>query len=162
VTTKKRGSGTSVTKASEDPLFQAQDLMYDAFEASGAQRATLARQALTISADCADAYLLLAEEATSSLEEKRQLLEQGVAAGERALGPRVFKKGVGEFWAIFETRPYMRARAALAEALWALDRREEALGRVLRGARSPSLGFMKRTSARLLSSQKLFSRRRER
>jgi tetratricopeptide (TPR) repeat protein len=75
----------------------------------------------------ADAYLLLADETTSNLEEKRELLEQGVAAGERGLGPRPFKEGVGDFWAIFETRPYMRARAALAETLWALDRREEAV-----------------------------------
>src|SRR6266567_2525648 len=33
----------------------------------------------------------------------------------------------GHFWGILETRPYMRARAALAETLWALDRREEAV-----------------------------------
>jgi tetratricopeptide (TPR) repeat protein len=101
--------------------------MYDAFEARGPRRATLARQALAISPDCADAYLLLAEETASSDEEARKLLEEGVAAAERALGPKPFKERVGDFWAVFETRPYMRARAALAETLWALDRREEAV-----------------------------------
>jgi tetratricopeptide (TPR) repeat protein len=113
--------------ASDEALFQAQDLMYEAFEAKGARRAALARQALTISPDCADAYLLLAEETASSAEEARELLEQGVAAGERALGPEPFAEDVGHFWGILETRPYMRARAALAETLWALDRREEAV-----------------------------------
>jgi tetratricopeptide (TPR) repeat protein len=113
--------------ASDEALFRAQDLMYEAFDAEGAPRAALAREALTISPDCADAYLLLAEETASSLEEARELLEQGVAAGERALGPEPFEEDVGYFWGILETRPYMRARAALAETLWALDRREEAV-----------------------------------
>jgi tetratricopeptide (TPR) repeat protein len=113
--------------ASDATLFEAQELMYEAFDASGPRRAALARQALAISPDCADAYLLLAEETASSAQEARELLEQGVAAGERALGPEAFEEDVGDFWGILETRPYMRARAALAETLWALDRREEAV-----------------------------------
>src|SRR6267142_5072733 len=111
----------------DDALFEAQDLMYDAFEAKGAKRAALARQALALSPDCADAYLLLAEETASSVEEARALLERGVAAGERALGPEPFEDDVGFFWGLFETRPYMRARAALAGTLWTLGRREEAV-----------------------------------
>ncbi len=113
--------------ASDEALFRAQDLMYAAFEAQGARRVALAREALAISPDCADAYLLLAEETASSLEEARELLEQGVAAGERAFGPQPFEEDAGHFWGILETRPYMRARAALAETLWALDRRAEAV-----------------------------------
>jgi len=113
--------------AADETLFEAQDLIYEAFEARGPHRAALARQALTISPDCADAYLLLAEETASSAEEARELLEQGVAAGERALGPQPFDEDVGYFWGILETRPYMRARAALATTLWALGRREEAV-----------------------------------
>jgi tetratricopeptide (TPR) repeat protein len=113
--------------ASDEALFHAQDLMYEAFEAQGARRVALAREALAISPDCADAYLLLAEETASSAEEARELLEQGVAAGERALGPGPFEEDVGHFWGILETRPYMRARAALAETLWTLNKREEAV-----------------------------------
>lgn len=113
--------------ASDEALLRAQILMYEAFETRGARRAMLARQALAISPDCADAYLLLAEDSASTREEARELLEQGVAAGERALGPQPFEQDVGTFWGILETRPYMRARAALAETLWALDRREEAV-----------------------------------
>ena len=113
--------------ASDGELFEAQDLMYAAFEAKGARRAALARQALTISSDCADAYLLLAEETAANVEEARELLEQGVAAGERALGPEPFVEDAGHFWGILETRPYMRARAALAVTLWAVGRREDAV-----------------------------------
>src|SRR6266542_6535579 len=62
--------------AADKALFQAQDLMYEAFEAQGARRVALAREALAISPDCADAYLLLAEETASSAEEARELLER--------------------------------------------------------------------------------------
>ncbi len=109
------------------PLEQAQDLMYEAWEATGKRRAELARQALAISSDCADAYVLLAEETAHSLEEAKDLYEQGVKAGERALGPEAFKEDVGHFWGILETRPYMRARAGLAQCLWLLGEKQQAI-----------------------------------
>jgi tetratricopeptide (TPR) repeat protein len=112
---------------SDEALLRAQSLMYEAFEAPFSQGVALAHEALAISPDCADAYLLLAEEAAKSTEEAYELLEHAVAAGERALGPEPFEEDVGHFWGLIETRPYMRARAALAEALWALGRREEAI-----------------------------------
>jgi tetratricopeptide (TPR) repeat protein len=115
------------TLAPNEARFYAQDLMFEAFDAQGARRVALAREALAISPDCADAYLLLAEEAAADPEEARELLEQGVAAGERALGPEPFEEDAGYFWGLIETRPYMRARAALAETLWALGRHEEAV-----------------------------------
>jgi tetratricopeptide (TPR) repeat protein len=108
------------------PRYRAEDLVYEAWEAAGERRVALAREALALWPDCADAYVLLAQ-AASSLEGARELLERGVAAGERALGRRVFREEVGDFWLIFETRPYMRARAALAVTLWRLGRREEAV-----------------------------------
>lgn len=106
----------------------AQQVMYDAWEAPTRQRAVaLARKALTISADCSDAYNLLAEETAKSLEEVLDLYRKGVEAGERALGKKAFKEDVGYFWGILETRPYMRARAGLAQSLWEAGQREEAV-----------------------------------
>ncbi len=64
------------------PRDRAEDLVYEAWEAAGPQRAVLAREALALWPDCADGYVLLAQ-AASSLEEARELLERGVAAGER-------------------------------------------------------------------------------
>lgn len=109
------------------PEYEAEDLIWEAWQETGARRAQLARQALALWPDCADAYVLLAQQTGSSLEQKRELLECGVAAGERALGQRVFQEEVGDFWLIFETRPYMRARSALAATLWQLGRRKEAV-----------------------------------
>jgi len=108
------------------PLEKAQDLIYTAFEARGRRRVQLARRALELSADCADAYVVLAEESRSP-DEARALYEKGVAAGERALGPQVFAEEAGHFWGIVTTRPYMRARFGLAQCLEALDRRDEAI-----------------------------------
>lgn len=47
----------------ETPLEQAQELVYEAWDATGKRRVDLARLALEISPDCADAYLVLAEAA---------------------------------------------------------------------------------------------------
>jgi tetratricopeptide (TPR) repeat protein len=110
------------------PLKEAQDLIYDAWEVTDPKpRVALVRKALEISPDCADAYVLLAEETASSLTEALNLYRQGLEAGERALGKDVFEEDVGHFWGILETRPYMRARAGLAECLWASGKHDEAI-----------------------------------
>lgn len=109
-------------------LQEAQDLMYRAWETRGRQaRLALAKRALQTSPLCADAYVLLAEEGARSVEEAKDLYARGVEAGELALGPKAFKEDVGLFWGFLETRPYMRARAGLAQALWALGDRDEAV-----------------------------------
>lgn len=100
-------------------LEQAQDRMYEAWEARNRKACVrLAREALAISPDCADAYVLLAEETARTSDEALKLYEEGTRAGERALGPEAFAEGAGNFWGILETRPYMRARAGVAECLW--------------------------------------------
>ena len=108
-------------------LDRAQDIMYDAWDSSGKRRVDLARKALKVSEDCADAYVLLAEETARSPQEAKTLYEQGLKAGERALGEEVFQEEVGHFWGILETRPYMRARLGLAQCLWSFGDRKEAI-----------------------------------
>jgi tetratricopeptide (TPR) repeat protein len=112
----------------ETPLDRAQSLLYRAFEEPDHdRRIALAREALDICPDCADAYVLLAEH-THKRKEALALWEQAVAASERALGPQGFEEAVGHFWGLLETRPYMRARLGLANALWTAGRRDEAAG----------------------------------
>jgi tetratricopeptide (TPR) repeat protein len=101
--------------------------MYKAWEETNpAKRLSLAHRALATSPDCADAYVLLAEEEADSRARAAELYRQGVAAGERALGPAFFQENRGHFWGLLETRPYMRAREGLAQTLWSLGRRDEA------------------------------------
>lgn len=97
-------------RSAQSPLEPARDLTDAAWEAtSSRERARLARKALEISPDCADAYVPLAEETARSLREAADLYAEGVAAGERALGKESFAEEVGHFWSVIETRPYMRA-----------------------------------------------------
>jgi tetratricopeptide (TPR) repeat protein len=123
------GKGPLSRSVSRSPLERAQDLIYDAWDsATEGEAAELARRALTISPDCADAYNLLADVAAKSIEEKCDLYRHGVEAGERALGPDFFEENKGHFWGMLETRPYMRARQGLAECLWRLGKETEAIG----------------------------------
>jgi tetratricopeptide (TPR) repeat protein len=134
-------------------LEEAQDIMYSAWEEpSKKKRIMMARRALEISADCADAFVLLAEESASSLADARDCYERGTQAGERALGPEAFKKEAGHFWGVIETRPYMRARAGLAGVLWHMGEKAAAISHyhdMLRlnpndnqGLRYPLLGYL--------------------
>ena len=108
------------------PLERAQELAYDAMEAHGRLRIKRARQALAASADCADAWVVLAEEA-STAEAAVERYERAVLAGAAAIGAERFGALRGQFWDHLETRPYMRARLGLAQALRDLGRDDEAL-----------------------------------
>ena len=111
----------------DDATAKAQDVMYDAWERTTSRsRIALAHKALGISPLCADAYVLLAEQARS-IEEARDLYAKGVEAGELALGAQGFKEYAGHFWGFLETRPYMRVRAGLASTLVQLGDVEGAL-----------------------------------
>ena len=60
----------------ETPLSMAQDVMYKAFESNDPkERAELAKKALELSPDCADAYVLLAEQ-TKNRKAALELLEK--------------------------------------------------------------------------------------
>lgn len=110
------------------PLEEAQALIYEAMETqSSRKRIGLARKALSISEDCADAYVLLAEETAKTVEKAKELFQAGVHAGERALGEDAFEEYEGHFWGVLETRPYMRARAGLAACLWDMGQRDDAI-----------------------------------
>ncbi len=112
----------------ETPLDKAQELIYKAWEARTRKECiSLAREALKISPDCADAYVILAEEYATSLGEALCYYRAGVAAGERAIGAKNFQAYAGHFWGELDTRPYMRAKAGLAECLWEMGKQTEAI-----------------------------------
>ena len=122
-------SGGKVAPREPDtsPTGRAQARFYEALDARGRLRLKLAREALAIHADCADAWVLLAEE-MPDLARRTELYGQAMAAAERTLGSVPFEEQVGHFWGVIETRPYMRARFGYAEGLWGAGRHDEALG----------------------------------
>lgn len=108
-------------------LERAQNVMYRAFETNNpAKRIALAHEALDLSQNCADAWVMLAEEEADTVQRAYELYKQGVAAGARALGDE-FQNLVGHFWGVLETRPYMRAKEGMARALWQMNHLDEAL-----------------------------------
>jgi len=112
----------------DTPLEAAQAKMYDAFGArSKKDKVRLAKEALGLSEDCADAYVVLAEVTDEALTDSIELYQKGVEAGKRALGEEFFQNNIGEFWSILESRPYMRALFGLALDLWTKNREERAI-----------------------------------
>ena len=108
------------------PWHKAQNAAYEGWEKRWArQRKKVAHQALSISSDAVDPYLLLAHDA-ASWEEAAQLCAQAKAAAERLLGPDPFTAYKDNFWGVVITRPYMRARFALGYALWRQGNHAEA------------------------------------
>ena len=111
-----------------DATFDAQDLVYQAMEAPNAEAAlTLAKRALAIDPRCVDAMMMVAQSTSSTDKELLQRVAAAVKAGEENLGADFFSDNAGYFWGILETRPYMRARAQLAQLLAEAGRIEEAI-----------------------------------
>jgi len=110
----------------QTPLEEAQDLCYQAFDSVGYRRSVLARRALEISKDCADAYVLLAE-ASVSLQEQDHLYAAGVDAGRRALGDAFFAEPPEHAWGRVDARPALRAMLGLAYVRTQLDQVDEAI-----------------------------------
>jgi len=108
-------------------LEKAQDICYQAFDARGRRRIQLAKKAIKVCPDCADAYVILAER-TADPEKGGDLYAKAVEVGERALGEKRFQEDAGHFWGMTDTRPYMRARLGLAQRLDMMGRTEEAVG----------------------------------
>jgi tetratricopeptide (TPR) repeat protein len=106
------------------PLERAQEIAYDAMESQGRVRIALARRALALSADCADAHVILGDAAPDT-DVAQAHYERGVDAGRRAIG-QDFDEFIGGFWGHLETRPYMRARTSLAQLLADTGRADEA------------------------------------
>lgn len=99
------------------PPEKAQDLCFQAYGAIGRRKVILARQAIDLYADCAEAHVILGEVAYDTAD-AQELYAAGVHAGKRALGEQFFKENVGHFWGITESRPYMRALKGLADSLF--------------------------------------------
>lgn len=109
-------------------LVSAMALVYQAWDIDDpGERITLARQALEISPDCAEAYFLLAEDLAVNIGQRLKFIQKAVEAGQRAVGEEFLIQNKGVLWQHVEARPYLRALSDLSQVLWDLGRRPEAL-----------------------------------
>ena len=85
---------------------QAQELVYDAMEASTWERCLrLVRQALELDPENVDALLMLLGASDFKGEQRIEALRGIVATGAKRLGKETFKELVPNFWGFIETRP---------------------------------------------------------
>jgi tetratricopeptide (TPR) repeat protein len=84
-------------------------------------------RAVRLDPACLDARMLLATIAGGPRDELIEELQQILVTGETDLGKEFFQENSGDFWGLIETRPYMRARARLAELLQDAGRIDEAI-----------------------------------
>lgn len=114
--------------ATKSPQDIAQDMIYDAMDLpNGKARKAMIEAALKIYPHLADAWIILAEETATTQEEELEYYKKAVEAGEADLGKQFFKENEGHFWGITESRPYMRAKIYLAQALWNLGSEDKAI-----------------------------------
>jgi tetratricopeptide (TPR) repeat protein len=107
-------------------LEKAEGIVRQAWDLPARQRAKAAGQAIKLSPDCSDAYVLLAE-CMSEPETRIGLFRQAVEAAERALETGWQNKYEGHCWQFLEARPVLRAMAMLATELQLNDELDEAL-----------------------------------
>jgi tetratricopeptide (TPR) repeat protein len=107
-------------------LVRAQEFMDEAGDAGGRLPITRARQALTLSEDCVDAWLTLFE-ACATDEEALDFGQKAVAAAARVVGPERFEALAGRFHTTPETSAYLQAQLEVAHFLRAIPRTGEAI-----------------------------------
>lgn len=113
---KMQGQSLDDLPKSTTNMGRSQDLVFEAYEQSVPEGKKLIEQALELDPDNADAYNYLASVETN-VDKALALYKQAVEAGERSLGEEFMKENKGHFWGLIETRPYMRAKAGLANCL---------------------------------------------
>jgi tetratricopeptide (TPR) repeat protein len=109
----------------ETPREKAEDFMDKAYDSRGRRAVLLARRALEVWPDCAEAYNLLAGQSFDPVD-ALGFYAQAMAAAQRTMGPGAFEQ-IGRFWENGEGLPYMEARLGYAEALLKLGHPAEAV-----------------------------------
>lgn len=124
--------GRSLKKIQPGAISEAQDCFYDAMEAQTEEESQmLLSRALELDPGNTDAWLVIMSHTPAmSADEEIGILRKIVAMGEERLGKKAFTEFAGHFWGYHETRPYMRARAALADALHRAGRIESSAAEV--------------------------------
>jgi tetratricopeptide (TPR) repeat protein len=91
------------------------------------QRILAAQKAIEIDPNCAEAYLILADDFAENPLDEIEYYEKAISAAQKTLGANFFKENKGHFWGMFETRPLMRAKQFLAQTLWSVHRQTDAI-----------------------------------
>ncbi len=111
---------------STDNKERSQDLIYEALEQPLSKAKKTVKKALELDPDNAEAYNYLARK-EKDIDKAIKLYKKAIIAGENTLGLDFFKEEKGYFWGMIESRPYMRAKAGLANCLVIMNEIEKAI-----------------------------------
>lgn len=110
------------------PQEKAEELALEAYSARSSKQAVLmAKQALDMDPNCAQAYLALEQEISEDPIQSIKYFALAIDAAEKTLGKKFIEENVGHFWLMHETRTYMRAQQYLAQAYWDVKRQSDAI-----------------------------------
>jgi len=125
---KKLSEGPIPTIASNQltPQEKAQDLVEEAYNLSPALARKNIDKALKIDPDCIDAYIFLANTQPNP-EIALTYYEKGISIGKRMFGGKYLEKNIGNFWYIYETRPFMRCLFCYSDLLYILGNTKESV-----------------------------------
>ena len=103
-----------------DTLAKARELAEEGLNTDAkAEALDFAAQALAISEDCAEAYILLGSRKAPTFLECLEFSQQAKAAGKRAIGgEQAFQEAIGRFAESAETMSYLRGLEAEANIRW--------------------------------------------
>lgn len=105
---------------------RSQDLVFEAYEQTVPKGRKLIKQALELDPNNADAYIYLAS-IEKDIDKAVVMFEKAIEASKKKLGKKLFEQARGYFWGVTETRPYMRAKAGLADCLYAKKEVDKAI-----------------------------------
>ena len=109
-----------------DKKGRSQDLVFEAYEQPVTKGKKLIKQALELDPNNADAYNYLAS-IEKDIDGAIKLFKKAIKAGEETFGKKFFQEEKGYFWGMIETRPFMRAKAGLADCLYAKKEVDKAI-----------------------------------
>ncbi len=117
-----------VAALENNPTELAQELAYRSYEADDSDAALeSAERALQLDPENCDALTVRAFLTCEDMGELIHQLEHAATCGENRLGEEFFAEFMGDFWPMVEARPYMRTIKQLAEVLWSVGRRLDAV-----------------------------------
>lgn len=116
-------------KVTKDDITKADEAFFNILKAYStddkSERIELAKKALELDENCVDAYLLLANEDSTSDEEALKMIDKAIEIASAKMTSSDHPKG---FWATnFATREYLRAIGQKSELLWKMGRKNESV-----------------------------------
>jgi tetratricopeptide (TPR) repeat protein len=105
---------------------QAQDMVFAAYNETPEKGRELVEDALLLDPDCIEAFEYLAEQEMTP-EIAIAFLEKGINIGRTKFGGEFLKENIGHFWAIHETRPFMRCLQNYGDCLYYIGKVEESI-----------------------------------